>query len=113
MALDRKVKSKWVRALRSGKYRRAKYQLKDQGAYCCLGVLCEVLKQPYGEDQAALGVGFRKRIGLTSEAESALVGLNDGDWATTETERFGKPPKGYGSNGASFKVIADWIIKHA
>lgn len=38
-----KVAQAWVKALRSGKYRKGTGQLKtDKGRYCCLGVLCEL-----------------------------------------------------------------------
>lgn len=33
---------KWVKALRSGKYKQTKSELKDNNGYCCLGVLCEI-----------------------------------------------------------------------
>lgn len=37
----------WVEALRSGKYKQTKGKLKSRnGAYCCLGVLCEVAEVP-------------------------------------------------------------------
>lgn len=46
----------WLEALRSGKFRQARGQLKSRnGSYCCLGVLCEVAEVPkvyeYGEYQ--------------------------------------------------------------
>ena len=33
---------KWVKALRSGKYRQTKHQLGRFGAFCCLGVACKL-----------------------------------------------------------------------
>lgn len=47
--MDKKWKKKWVKALRSGKYKQGMLQLKtpifmsDKYQYCCLGVLCEVI----------------------------------------------------------------------
>jgi hypothetical protein len=36
----------WTDALRSGGYQQGRYYLKSNtGKYCCLGVLCEVVKQ--------------------------------------------------------------------
>jgi hypothetical protein len=32
----------WVRALRSGKFRQTRGKLGKRGAYCCLGVACEL-----------------------------------------------------------------------
>lgn len=47
--MDKKLKAKWVKALRSGEYKQAYSRLKrinarKQASYCCLGVLCEVAK---------------------------------------------------------------------
>lgn len=35
---------KWVKALRSGKYKQGKHFLRRGDEYCCLGVLCEITK---------------------------------------------------------------------
>lgn len=40
--MNRRLKAKWVKALRSGKYPQGEGVLRSYaGAYCCLGVLCE------------------------------------------------------------------------
>lgn len=44
--LKPEVKSLWVAALRSGKYRQGRGVLNSDGKFCCLGVLCEVLNIP-------------------------------------------------------------------
>lgn len=44
--MNPEVKKKWLDALRSGKYKQGKDQLKQEQdgdcAYCCLGVLCDL-----------------------------------------------------------------------
>jgi hypothetical protein len=40
--MNPEVKTKWVEALRSDKYKQAEGQLKDPHGYCCLGVLCDI-----------------------------------------------------------------------
>ena len=35
-------KTQWISALRSGKYKQARGQLKTSKGYCCLGVLCDL-----------------------------------------------------------------------
>jgi hypothetical protein len=40
--VNKKVKSLWVSALRSGKYKRCTAQLKKDDGFCCLGVLCDL-----------------------------------------------------------------------
>lgn len=42
------VKEKWLNALRSGKFSQAQRRLRKNGAYCCLGVLCELYRQEVG-----------------------------------------------------------------
>ena len=48
--MNKKIKKQWLEALRSGKYRQTKEALKDDDGYCCLGVLCNLVKDRVGED---------------------------------------------------------------
>lgn len=36
---------KWVKALKSGEYKKTKGTLRDEKGYCCLGVACELAVQ--------------------------------------------------------------------
>ena len=38
------IKKRWVKALRSGEYDQTKSVLRDDMGFCCLGVLCDVVK---------------------------------------------------------------------
>ncbi len=44
--MNKKVKEKWLKALRSRKYSQCKGQLREEddngNTYCCLGVLCDI-----------------------------------------------------------------------
>lgn len=44
--MNARVKKKWLRALRSGKYKQGRGQLhkvdRDEHRFCCLGVLCDL-----------------------------------------------------------------------
>jgi len=40
--MNPRVKKLWLKALRSGKYKRATKRLKADAGYCCLGVLCDL-----------------------------------------------------------------------
>lgn len=42
--LNQKQIKKWVKALRSGKYKQTLYALNNYSGYCCLGVACKVLQ---------------------------------------------------------------------
>jgi hypothetical protein len=46
-----RVKKKWLEALRSGKYKKAKYALVNGDGYCCLGVLCDLHAKETGRDR--------------------------------------------------------------
>lgn len=42
--MKKSIAMKWVKALRSGKYKQGRKVLKNsEGKYCCLGVMCEVV----------------------------------------------------------------------
>lgn len=62
---------RWVRALRSGKYKKGKGQLRiDCGSggylYCCLGVACEALGVPYFGTDKGLPYRAREMLGIKS-----------------------------------------------
>lgn len=42
MEINKKYIQKWVKALRSGKYKQTKRALQDSSGFCCLGVACKV-----------------------------------------------------------------------
>lgn len=46
--MDERIKALWLAALRSGEYEQAKGYLRTSGGFCCLGVLCDVLKDEVG-----------------------------------------------------------------
>lgn len=110
--MDKKIRAKWIRALRSGKYKQTRDRIKHRDAYCCLGVLCTVIKadwvkDKWGDMQAQIkGVEitscnkltpcFVDKVGLTDEQQNTLAELNDG-----------APPKNIKKH--SFKQIADYI----
>ena len=44
MRMDKEVKADWLEALRSGRYPQGRNLLRSEdGEFCCIGVLCEVL----------------------------------------------------------------------
>lgn len=42
------IKAEWVAALRSGKYKQTTGILRDDEGFCCLGVLCDLVKDRVG-----------------------------------------------------------------
>lgn len=82
--MDAKLKEKWVKALRSGKYVQGKYNLFNGYGYCCLGVLCVVQGKQLDELQKELGtlslgatLPRTLSAGLSDEEKVDLVEMND------------------------------------
>jgi hypothetical protein len=42
--MKKEIAERWVKALRSGEYKQGKEQLKSKDGFCCLGVLCDIVK---------------------------------------------------------------------
>lgn len=112
--MDKKLKTKWLKALRSGKYTQGKGALRTaDNKFCCLGVLVDVMDKKawpkttetvstlilgidaqvecYVAENNGTGISpeTRDRIGLKGSIHSDLIEMND--------------------SGKSFKLIADRI----
>ena len=96
--MDKKLKAKWVKALRSGGYLQGKQYLKqtDDGvnySYCCLGVLKEIEPKTRRKvDMELLGPS----CGIDIDTQHELAAMNDG----LEQKQKG------------FRAIANWIEKN-
>lgn len=110
--MDKKLKAKWLRALRSGSYRQIDGKLaNDEGTkFCCLGVLADIQGcawKPGGNGDGLVPVNKagraiipdsddwlppRRAGGLSADVQEQLAQMND--------------------DGASFKKIAAFIEKH-
>lgn len=90
------LKAKWIKALRSGRYKQGKAELHPtEDTYCCLGVLCKVarIEKSRWEGCGGLWDSLNSELGVSCARESRLTKMNDSD-------------------GWSFKQIADWLEKH-
>lgn len=96
-SMNKRLKAKWLRALRSGEYAQGNGRLKDGKRYCCLGVLLAVKG---GVEVGRYGLyghlPAKHSCGLSDEIQETLAGMNDG--------RLGKP--------YSFTQIANFIEKN-
>ena len=82
--MNKDIKQKWVKALRSGEYKQGSRFLHYEDKFCCLGVLCDLMNisGPYA---------YRDIYELiTKEKANMLILMNDG-------------------RHSSFNQIADWI----
>lgn len=101
--LTAELKTKWLSALRSGKYKQGQYLLRDRdNCYCPLGVLMEV--SGLGEWEAAEGSAYRYRMPadhnrFTNRVPCELVSQSRQS-RITRLNDFGRMP---------FAAIADWI----
>lgn len=108
--MKKSLKSRWLKALRSGEYKQARGNLEvlnDDGSVngnCCLGVLCRVAKIKAVRPRKAYFIKFRgssdflpkvllKEFGLTEEEHEILYTMNDAE-------------------GRWFSTIANWIEKN-
>ena len=97
------IKKRWLKALRSGKYRQTRGKLKSRnGSFCCLGVLCDIQDAQWEWDGIMYGVLGNVALppekfcaGIQSLGE--LSELNDGT---------------SGHKKHSFSQIADYIEKN-
>ena len=82
------IAKKWVKALRSGKYKQCQKRLYDGEGYCCLGVLCKILGKEFKlmencyavvDDNENYFIGLpdsvRKFVGLSGLSENILANM--------------------------------------
>ncbi len=107
--MNKSTKTKWLKALRSDKYRQGVGALRFETddcteensahqvyvEHCCLGVLCEVTKKRRRTwaDLGMLPPKYLKDFNLSEEVQSKLADFND-------------------ESRWSFKRIANWIEKN-
>ena len=75
--MNSKIKTKWLTALRSGKYKQAQGRLKRKDAYCCLGVLCDLAAEQ-GKGAWKMSMFSTDRSGL---ATNMILPPDIADWA--------------------------------
>lgn len=137
--MDKKVKKKWVKALRSGEYQQATRRLyaEDRGdgqeGFCCLGVLCDLEYDGYWKvdevDQGLIWSDASCSYQPATAKKSFLVPANGGrcklqkmDDSTLMPKNFrrklGITPKqedtlsNMNDRGEDFFAIANWIEKN-
>lgn len=107
MAMKKGLKARWVAALRSGKFKQGKNQLRRKNevsgkeTFCCLGVLCKVSpavmkRRTLKKFNAGAGSLWGQALayaGFSIKIETTLARMND-------------------NGGHGFKRIANWIEKN-
>jgi hypothetical protein len=109
--LPANIKTKWLTALRSGKYEQTDGCLvhkffDDEPSYCCLGVLGKVCGV---SDDSMLGLGFLDEITVENKLPKfAVQPIRDEDDKQTIVEKLAD----MNDNGRSFKQIAAYIDRY-
>lgn len=115
MKMNPKIKKQWVAALRSGDYKQGKKRLRNsRGAFCCLGVLCNLHAKAHPQIAA-----FEKKkleyMGceeLPPNDVCIWAGFAEGDANPFVTiNGVGVGVAEHNDNGRSFAEIADAIEK--
>jgi hypothetical protein len=100
--MDKELKTKWVKALRSGRYKQGRTQLHNpkNNTYCCLGVLADVAgyvpNKVKRRGEEYLSKTKEEEFGLDYDMQVKLGQMNDGS---------------FGAPAYDFKQIAAFIQK--
>lgn len=120
--LKKKIKDRWVKALRSGEYSQGKNVLRDhEDNFCCLGVLCNLHAESHPETAKNAG-GKNWQDATTYHGNAALPPPLVWDWAvkkgdpTINLPQFGESLEyhlaGFNDAHRSFKWIASYIERY-
>jgi hypothetical protein len=121
MKMDPKLKARWVKALRSGRYKQARNTLKttvieqdewelDGPRYCCLGVLCNIINPKGWEDLGGTCQEWTPPAKVGSE-DSCTSELSEAvrRFAGLSSSHHQKLMRMNDLDHSTFREIADWI----
>lgn len=76
--MDAEWKARWVEALRSGRYKQGRDQLRtEHDEFCCLGVLCDIVAPDEWRELPAHGwTSFDEEDGALPQEVADAVGLD-------------------------------------
>lgn len=120
--LDSKVKTRWVEALKSGKYKKGTGALRESNKYCCLGVLADIEGLLVTEEYSSATTGKKKLqhfvLGWNGHKNSNLLPgyvaakydlhLEEGDTAGTVQEQLAY----INDNSRGFSKVIEYIEKN-
>lgn len=110
--MDQDIKTRWVDALRTGRYQQGQGQLRNGDQFCCLGVLCDLLAPDEWRDIATRPGQVHRDDEHTYPSADILsnAGLVDPDeeWISDTVSGLAE----LNDNGYSFTEIADYIVEN-
>lgn len=86
--MHEEIKNRWIENLESGEYPKGKGSLRDNGTYCCLGVLTDMYIREH-DDLVWIGDSVRYAkadVGLDDEYENSLLPAKVREWAGIDKE---------------------------
>ncbi len=108
--MKKNIATKWVKALRSGKYKQAYGRLHSvtPGGFCCLGVLCKTYEKDYEEMDKHLTDSFTLPFSVMEDFNIASSVCSQEKGMTIGKKQY-HSLAGANDNYESFANIADWI----
>lgn len=100
-------KQRWIDALISGDYAQGKKCLKEENTYCCLGVLCDLVKdevEASWESDDKFRCGLLHYDSILPSKVMELVGLEDNNPVIEKLEYV---PDDYKNNGVKKITLAE------
>ena len=114
--MNHEIKTKWLAALRSGEYRKSVHVLKRYfknvpARYCCMGVLCDIIKEDHPHAQELIeqktdnhfGSDKMSKFAMLDQETLSYTGVEMGEQRRLTTMN---------DKGASFLTIAKYIEKY-
>jgi hypothetical protein len=109
MKLPTEFKTKWLEALRSGRYAQGRKQLKDGVGFCCLGVAVDFHNGREAWTSGLSCAGYPPARALPEDVFMVLAGLGPDGWDGRETNIMTYLAEMNDIQHKSFLQIADWI----
>lgn len=116
--MNKRLKTRWVKALRSGKYAQGNGDLRTESrhgdvTYCCLGVLgalCKIPLESLNDEGTLDDVGRNDLLGPWSTESQSELSFDKKVKATHTTLQ--RKLAAMNDQGWSFKRISNWIEKN-
>ena len=109
------IKNKWLTALRSGEYRKSinvlKRHFKTKPGHCCLGVLCEVIKDDYPHAAELINIKTGEQYRRTPISSFAMLDTSVLEYTGIEPNQQ-RTLSSMNDSGAPFSKIANYIEKN-
>ncbi len=111
--MKKNIATKWVKALRSGKYKQGYGRLHDAETkgYCCLGVLCKMYEKDYVEVGERLTNGFTLPLSIMKNFQVSSPCCRQDKGITIGKKQYNSLAVANDEH-ESFANIANWIEKN-